>query len=129
MRISRPAAYLVGIATILPLIAILVVLGVLLPQLAVRANLYQAATPEFGRTSSILFGVLVSTALLSLVLLAFYLYYLAHTARVPLEKKQLWHSLLYFGSVAVMPVFWYFYVRPRDPNNTENGKRQDRSAR
>lgn len=42
---------------------------------------------------------------------------------VPKGKKGLWVALLLFGSVPVLPFFWYWYVLPQDKGKQCNPSR------
>jgi hypothetical protein len=56
----------------------------------------------------------IGTILLTFVLTAFYVVFLFRTDRVPNDKKALWAAVLLLGAMVSMPVFWYFYVRPKN---------------
>lgn len=63
------------------------------------------------------FGVM----LLCFALLAFYIFYLFKSDRVPQDKKALWAVVLFLGSFLAMPIFWYLYVW-REPSITPAGE-------
>lgn len=51
--------------------------------------------------------------LLALLLIVGYLIYMFYTEYIPKEKKVLWGVILVLGNIFAIPIFWFFYLRPR----------------
>ena len=45
-----------------------------------------------------------------LFLLAIYIDNVYHNKKIPAGVKTLWGVALFFGNIAVMPVYWYLYI-------------------
>ena len=112
MRLHRKVALLVGGLTVLPWLGIGAVAFLLSRHSGVWLDDGQRNTVVSRAWPGSVFLLLLGVALLSFLLTGFYLFYLDRTDRVPQGKKETWRTLLYFGNLAVMPTFWYLYVRP-----------------
>ena len=59
-----------------------------------------------------------------LVLMVIYILHAFKNDQVDQEKKWLWAAVLFFGSIWIMPVYWYLYiwkdVNRTDPTNQSN---------
>ncbi len=113
MRLSRSAAVVVAVFTLLPLAYILYFTGVLIPHLMSAAATGGAQSQEFSHEFQTVFRTHLIALLLVALLMAFYLVYLFRTDRVRPDKKALWAVVLFLGNLLAMPVFWYLYVWPR----------------
>ncbi len=45
-----------------------------------------------------------------LCLLAYYIYHVFTTDRLPQDKKALWAVVIFLGSAIAMPIYWYLYI-------------------
>ena len=48
-----------------------------------------------------------------LVMTTMFIAYTLRASAVPKEKTALWIGLLIFGSIVVLPIFWFCYVREK----------------
>jgi H+/Cl- antiporter ClcA len=50
----------------------------------------------------------------------FYFFYATRSSVVPENKRTLWVALIFFGSMCVMPFFWYHYILQRSEFSNED---------
>ncbi len=50
------------------------------------------------------------TMLWVIALLAVYIVNVYRNEGVPADKKPLWATMIFFGTVVVMPIYWYLYI-------------------
>jgi hypothetical protein len=107
MRLSKPAAVLLLLATLLPLAQLAFFLAVFFS--AAFGGLRDA---QAERWFNVLFVAQAVCVLWIWALLAFYLVFLFKSNAVPKDQRALWGVALFFANVLVMPVFWYLFVWP-----------------
>jgi hypothetical protein len=101
---STSARLLAGLLTIFPL----AYTGYLIPRVFA---LLGATTPSIPQMNA--FVHINAIAMIPCyAALGMCLVYLYRSARIPHERQTLWLMLLLFGSVFVLPIFWYIYIRP-----------------
>src|SRR2546430_17573931 len=110
MRLSRSAAVVVAVFTLLPLAYIVYFTGVLIRHLMSAAAAGGAQSQEFSHAFLTVFRTHLIALFLVALLLTFYLVYLFRTDRVRPDQKPLWAVVLFLGNLLAMPVFWYFYL-------------------
>ena len=113
---SKGKAILLGLATLVPVVHMVVTMVVMMGIIAYSA----LADPEALESTPIdlIFGLVFAFHFLSIFLvfglLIVYIIHLFHSDRVPQDKRALWAVVLFLGNVFAMPVYWYIYIRPRD---------------
>jgi hypothetical protein len=106
MRLGKPAAVLVLIATAVPLAYLVFFLATMLTALLAGPE----SSPLGERFVVVLFVLHFSCMLWLVGLIVFYLAFLFKTEAVPADKKALWAVVLFLGNMLAMPVFWYLYM-------------------
>jgi len=108
MRLSKPVAVLVLLATLLPVAHIAFFL------VTVVSAVLGGLRGEQGETWFKVLFVLHALCILWIwALLAFYLVFLFKSDTIPKDQKVLWAVVLFFANVLAMPIFWYLFVWPR----------------
>jgi hypothetical protein len=99
----QPLLYFAGFLAYLPVVALRN--GSSLPPMGVMATLH------------------VSTMVISISLMAFYVVHAVRSGHVGDEQKTPWVILLLFGSIVVMPIYWYFRIwKSGHQNDFEKGE-------
>ena len=117
MTLNRPLALVVGILTIAPW-AFSAYLFAHIASLMPVPPMPGTPADQFFQDFQSIFRLQLLFMLLMLALLAFYIFHVFRTTRVPNDKKALWAVVLFLGNLFAMPVYWYFYVWPREPDGT-----------
>lgn len=114
LSLSKPIKLLVGALTLWPILYMFVFFAF------IAASVF--SMPRSGGTAGhsggppvefmLLFAAHLGTMLMMFGLIAFYIVYLFKTDRVAQDKKALWATVIFFGNLVAMPVFFYLYVWP-----------------
>lgn len=107
MRLSKPAAILLLMATLAPLAYFLFFFAMI--------AFFVLSAAKDGPVP-VMFKVVFVLHMLCIVwiwaLMAFYLVYLFKSSAVPKDQKVLWAVILFLANVMAMPPFWWLYVWP-----------------
>ena len=107
MRLTKPVAISVLVATFVPLVYMLFFMGTIV--VAVLSN--PPSAPGHA-----LFKVIFVLHMLCILwlwgLIAFYLVYLFKSEVIPKDQRPLWAVVLIFFNVFSMLVFWFLYIWP-----------------
>lgn len=110
MKLGLVATVLVGLATLWPLVYMVLFL----------LSFVGMATSGGGQL--IRFEALVLLHVLTMVwmvgLLIFYIVYVFKTKRISQDKKVLWAIVLFMGHVIAMPIFFWLYIWPEGCEGT-----------
>jgi hypothetical protein len=109
MRISKPLALLIGIVTIWPLIYMLGFMAFIAFQFSQVTFSSPASSADGFRYLLILH---MTTMLVMLGLLVFYVMHVFQNAALRDERKTLWALVLFLGGPVSMPVYWWLYLHP-----------------
>lgn len=120
MTIGKPGKIAIAIASVLPVLYMIFFFGFIL---------FMMLTTFYGKEPNkeafdfmpVLFIMHFAIILLMFGLLAFYMFYLFKTERVPQDKKVLWAVLLFMGNFIAMPIFWYIYIWREPVSDTTGG--------
>ncbi len=112
---KRPTKLLLGAATVWPVLYILCfIIGIFVMVLTQWSGgrLAQSAgeSAPFPGGFVVLIIAHLSTMLLMVALLVYYMVDLFRTSRVPADMRTPWVLLLLLGGPLSMPVYWYLYV-------------------
>ena len=113
MSLTRPIKLLIGLVTAWPLLHMFIFMGTILA--AIIGDPDDAMAAWF----TLIIVLHFITILIIWGLLAFYVMYLFKTDRVAQDKKALWAVVLFLGNVIAMPVFFWLYVWPDGPAETD----------
>ena len=107
MRLSRPIAILVLLATFVPIVYMI----------GFAATVFMAFLGTFdGNDDKSQFRILLLLHFLCIIwvwsLIAVYLVFLFKSKAVPKDQKALWAVVLLMTNMMAMPVFWYLYIWP-----------------
>jgi len=112
VRLSKPVAVLVFLATLVPLGYLAFFLTVIV------SDVFSESPGGPPVAFKILFALHLLCMFWMWALMAFYIVYLFKSPAVPKDQRVLWLVLLLFVNMFAMPVFWYLYVWGA---STENG--------
>ena len=115
MRVSRPVAAVVGVATIWPVIYAGVFITLLLTMALGLASDQAAAggsrPPEnLERLFSLLLVGHVGTMIVTTGLLVFYIVHVFKNSALSDNTRILWTIIILMGNVVAMPVYWYLHI-------------------
>ena len=110
MKLDRAAKVLIGVATLWPLVYMLL-FAVSFVAMAMKAG---GGLIRFET----LFLLHLFTIVWIFVLLVFYIVYLFRTERVSQDKKVLWAVVLFLGHMLAMPIFFWLYIWPGNSEGT-----------
>ena len=113
MRLKSSVAAFVGLLTLVPWAWLFIYLVVLIPKLSSLEAAGLARTPEYARLHGQVFFLGSAAVMFTLTLLAAFVFYVLRSDHIPPPAKPRWRLLLYLGSIFVMPVIWYKFMRPR----------------
>ena len=109
-RPSRPAAYLIAVLSIWP-----IVYFVLFMAFAVFSFAMITGTPS-GRPPVALFRYIFPlhflTMLLMFALTAVYVIHVFKSDQLPSDRRIMWVIVLLFGNIVAFPIYWSIYMRP-----------------
>ena len=108
MKLGKPAKIIVGLLTLWPLLYIFVFFAFMFTM--VFTIPHQTTGQGVPAPFVVIFALHLFTIFFMFGLVAFYIYYLFKTDRVPQDKKALWAVVLFLGNMIAMPVFWYLYI-------------------
>jgi len=115
MRLNRGFAVVVAILTIAPWAYVVFFLSYLMPKFTSFTTPGGPPPEEFHHLFDTVFRWHLGIMGLVLALTILYMVHLFRTDRVPADKKALWAVVLLLGNVLAMPVYWYFYMWPKQP--------------
>jgi magnesium-transporting ATPase (P-type) len=104
---NRGAKLIIGALSVLPIVialAFITVSGFMF------TRLFRVPGLDPSGIFSAMFTLQAFAMVWTVSLLAFYLWYLFYTDRVPADKKALWTVVFLLVSIMAFPVFWYFYI-------------------
>jgi hypothetical protein len=107
---KKPTKILLGIATLWPLLYIIIFFAFMLSQaflISFRGDLSPGGPPT---GFFILFGLHLLTMLWIVALLIIYIINVFKNERVNKDKKALWAVVIFLGNMFAMPVYWYLYI-------------------
>ena len=105
----------VAILTFAPWVYLIFFLSYLMPKFTSFTTPGGPSPEEFNHLFDTVFRWHLGIMGLILALTIFYVVHLFRTDRVRQDKKALWAVVLLLGNVLAMPVYWYFYVWPKEP--------------
>jgi hypothetical protein len=108
MRLSKPAAVFVLLATLVPLAYLVFFIGTMV----VAVLSASSDGPEPPTLFKVIFLLHLLCMLWLWALTAFYLVYLFKSSEVPTDQRVLWAVVLLFFNMFAMPVYWYLYIWP-----------------
>jgi len=115
MRLNRVLAIVAAVLTIVPWVYVVFFLSYLMPKFRSFTTPGGPSPEEFHHLFHSVFRWHLGIMGLVLALTILYIVHLFRTDRVPPDKKALWAVVLLLGNVLAMPVYWYFYVWPKQP--------------
>ncbi len=108
---SKQLKIVIGIATILPTIYLVVFVGFFV---ATFLTLFRGGTSPEGAPLFSHFAVFFVLHLIMMLwmigLAIFYIVNVFRNERVQENRKVLWAVVIFFGSMIAMPIYWYLYV-------------------
>lgn len=113
MRLNRPMKVLVGLATLWPLIYMLLFVAfVIVAMIVGEASRGSARHAGFPFAAVLTFLAHLGTIVLIGLLQVFYVAYVVVSDRVPQQQKALWVAVVFLGNIMAMPFVFYQYVWP-----------------
>jgi hypothetical protein len=107
MYVSKPVAVLLGVATLWPLVYIVIFTTSFFLVMSVEDQ------TRLDSLFRYLFAAHILTMFLGIALLGFYVTHLFKNDRMPSEQRILWMLVLFMGNVLAFPVYWYLHVWPK----------------
>jgi len=115
MKLNRPLALAIAVLTLVPWGYFVYFVAHFMSAMPTFPT--SGAPPEqFMQDFQSMFRWQMLTMALVLALMVLYIVHLFNTDRVPSDKKALWAVVLLLGNLLAMPVYWFFYMWPRDAN-------------
>jgi hypothetical protein len=108
MRITKPVAILIGLATIWPLVYIFIFFAVIFGSFV--AGTSPRAPGGTFESFQVLMVAHVGTMLISAGLLTFYIVHVFKNPALAGDRRTLWAVVLFLGNVIAMPIYWFLYV-------------------
>jgi len=120
MRISKPLAALIGVATILPAIYMALFFATFSSGLSPGATADEM--PIFG-TFQTMMAFHLAVMALTVVLLVFYVVHAFKNERLVGDKRVLWVVVIFFGSFVAGIVYWWIYIWHDEPlHSSDQGR-------
>jgi hypothetical protein len=109
---KKSSKILLGIATIWPLIYMVLFIGFIFLTLFLTGGGGPSQGGGLPGFFLVIFVLHFLTILWIWALIAFYIFNVFKNDRVEKDKKVLWAVVLFMGNVIAMPIYWYLYIWP-----------------
>ncbi|HET7854213.1 MAG TPA: hypothetical protein VFM04_07130, partial [Candidatus Methylomirabilis sp.] len=107
---KRAAKIILGVATLWPLVHLVLFFGFLLSQFLLFSHKGSRPPAAIEGWFYVLFALHFVTLLWIVALLIIYIVNVFKNDRVPRDKKALWALVLFLGNMIAMPIYWYLYI-------------------
>lgn len=116
-RPSKPTAYIVGALTAWPPIYFVLFISFMFFSFMSMGR-GTGKGPSFD-LFRLIFPLHILTMVLMFALTAVYIVHAFRSDELPADKRMLWVIVLFLGNMLAFPVYWWFYLRPSRPEDTE----------
>ena len=123
---SKPTAYFVGALTVWPPIYFVLFISFMFFSFA--SMMRQAGQAPSFDLFRLIFPLHLLTMLLMFCLTAVYVVHAFRNDELSADKRMLWIVVLFMGNMLAFPIYWWFYLRPSRPKDTEREDTAHRPA-
>jgi hypothetical protein len=119
-RPSRPAAYLIAVLSIWPIVYFMLFLAFVAFSFA-TITVTPSGRPPVAFIRYI-FPLHFLTILLMFALTAVYVVHVFKSDQLPSDRRIMWVIVLLFGNIVAFPIYWWIYMRPGAPAAARPGE-------
>lgn len=112
-RPSRPAAYLIAVLSIWPIVYFMLFMAFVAFTFATFPSKPSGSLPV--ALFRYIFPLHFLTILLMFALTAVYVVHVFKSDQLPSDRRIMWVIVLLFGNIVAFPIYWWIYMRPGAP--------------
>ena len=109
-RPSRPAAYLIAVLSIWPIVYFMLFIAFMAFTVATFPSKPGGSFPV--ALFRYIFPLHFLTILLMFALTAVYVIHVFRSDQLPSDRRIMWVIVLLFGNIVAFPIYWWIYMRP-----------------